>query len=60
MSERVCLDEAEVLATVEERGFDEQTHVITITRETWRDLLVRPAQGLRRVTSLALRERSGE
>ena len=62
--ESICLtpDEAAAmreiiaaLATIEERGL-RQDWVIEISREAWRDLLLRPAARLRRITAPRLSE----
>lgn len=61
MDEPICLDEAEVkalreliamLSTMEERGFDrERPGFLVVSQQLWRDMILRPAQGLRRVTT---------
>jgi hypothetical protein len=61
-SEPICLTEDEaaalrevlaMLAVMEERGLDDRD-TITISRQMWRDMLLRPAQRLRRVTQRAI------
>lgn len=42
-----------MLAVIEERGLG-QNHTIEISRELWRDMLLRPAQRLHRVGRLSL------
>ena len=62
--EPICLDESEVkalrellamLMTMESRaGNQDPEHhpsSLIITRELWRDMILRPAQGLRRITT---------
>lgn len=63
-SEDICLTPDEVkslreliamLATMEERGWDiEKPGCIVVTKELWRDLVLGPAAGLRRVTTRRL------
>lgn len=63
--EDICLTEDEAsalreilgaLTVIGEHGYFNEKHLIEITPETWRDLLVRPAQRLRRVTTRKLPE----
>lgn len=65
--EPICLTLAEtralaeliaMLATIEDRGL-RHDHVIEISRELWRDMVMRPAEGLRRVASRKLPEPRG-
>lgn len=59
--EDICLTPAEIeslreliamLATIEERGFDhEKPGCVVVTKQLWRDMILRPAMGLRRVTT---------
>ena len=63
MAETICLTDDETaalreiiaaLSVIEERGFASDQRVCEITVQMWRDMLVRPAQRLRRVTTRAL------
>ena len=69
MSEPICLTEDEVaalreiivgLSVIEERGFDDDRRVCEISVQLWRDMLVRPAQRLRRVTTPRIESAAGE
>jgi hypothetical protein len=62
----ICLtpDEAEalsevlaMLAVIDDRANSHPQRLVTISRETWRDMLLRPAQRLLRVRLAALEDR---
>jgi hypothetical protein len=60
MSERICLTDDEAaalrdilaaLSVIGERGFDDERQMVEMSYQLWREMLLRPAARLVRVTS---------